>query len=244
MLSTSDLVEMWEQGCNRPTVARALLLLSRCGPKRSGPEVSALSIGQRNQALLGVHERMFGDRLECRVACPECGDELEFELDSRALASDGYVDAALDAVYELREEDVEIQFRVLDSHNLAAASRCTSVEHARQVLVGRSVLSARRANLELAAEDLPASTVAALADELERVDPSIVWRLSLTCDGCGSAWSTSLDLVAYVWKKVASRAGQALSDVHELASAYGWSEAQVLGLSDARRQAYLGLVRG
>jgi hypothetical protein len=34
-----------------------------------------------------------------------------------------------------------------------------------------------------------------------------------------------------------------LRDVHELASAYGWRESEILALSPQRRQAYLELVR-
>jgi hypothetical protein len=176
------------------------------------------------------------------VTCPKCADELEFTLDTQALGSEHT--GPRGGLREFRHGDVELQLRLLDSRDLAAAAHADSVEEARQVLVVRTVVSARRAGVELAAEDLPEATVAALADELERVDPPIVWRLSLTCDACGHAWSVSLDLVAYMWKKVASRARHALGEVHELASAYGWSEAEVLGLSDARRQAYLMLVRG
>ena len=41
-----------------------------------------------------------------------------------------------------------------------------------------------------------------------------------------------------------ARAGALLHEVHRLASAYGWSEAQILALSPARRAQYLALVEG
>ncbi len=40
-----------------------------------------------------------------------------------------------------------------------------------------------------------------------------------------------------------ARAKRLLSEVHALASAYGWSEREILGLSVARREFYLGMVR-
>ena len=39
-----------------------------------------------------------------------------------------------------------------------------------------------------------------------------------------------------------SRAVQLLDEVHQLATAYGWTEAEILALSDTRRAAYLDRV--
>ena len=38
--------------------------------------------------------------------------------------------------------------------------------------------------------------------------------------------------------------GVTMSDVHALASAYGWTESDVLGMTSVRRQAYLSLAVG
>jgi hypothetical protein len=40
-----------------------------------------------------------------------------------------------------------------------------------------------------------------------------------------------------------ARAKRLLAEVHLIASAYGWSEAEILGLSRARRDFYLDMVR-
>jgi hypothetical protein len=60
---------------------------------------------------------------------------------------------------------------------------------------------------------------------------------------CGHE-TTQLDTAALLWDEITARAGALLHEVHRLASAYGWSEAQILALSPARRARYLALVEG
>ena len=52
-----------------------------------------------------------------------------------------------------------------------------------------------------------------------------------------------LDIGSFVWAEIESRARRVLGEVHALASAYGWSEAETLSLSAVRRASYLGWSR-
>ena len=63
------------------------------------------------------------------------------------------------------------------------------------------------------------------------------------CPECDREWKESLDLTSFVWAEVESRARRLLVEVHPLASAYGWSEAETFALSEARRAIYLEMVR-
>ena len=52
-----------------------------------------------------------------------------------------------------------------------------------------------------------------------------------------------LDIGSFVWAEIESRARRLLWEVHTLASAYGWSEAETLSLSAARRASYMRMVQ-
>jgi hypothetical protein len=52
----------------------------------------------------------------------------------------------------------------------------------------------------------------------------------------------SLDPVTFFWSELQATARRILLQVHTLASAYGWSEREILGLSDTRRSLYLQMV--
>jgi hypothetical protein len=65
-----------------------------------------------------------------------------------------------------------------------------------------------------------------------------------TCPACGTDVSAPLDVAGLLWEQVAAAAPAVLAEIAELAAAFGWSEADVLGLTPARRRVYLDLVRG
>ncbi|MGH8445497.1 MAG: hypothetical protein ACREVL_09520, partial [Solimonas sp.] len=54
-------------------------------------------------------------------------------------------------------------------------------------------------------------------------------------------WPALIDIAEALWQELRSRAEKILLEVDALASAYGWSEEQVLALSPVRRAAYLQL---
>ncbi len=82
----------------------------------------------------------------------------------------------------------------------------------------------------------------AVAARLAEADPGARIDLAVDCPGCGAAWSAPFDIVSFLWAEVDACARRLVGDVHALASAYGWTEDDVLALSPARREAYLELV--
>ncbi len=89
---------------------------------------------------------------------------------------------------------------------------------------------------------LPAEVAEAVAQRMAEADPQADPQLAMHCPSCGHAWSAGLDIAAYLWAEVDAWARRTLREVHALASAYGWSEGEILALSAARRQAYLDLI--
>jgi hypothetical protein len=79
---------------------------------------------------------------------------------------------------------------------------------------------------------------------MEAVDPQALVGVSMQCPDCGHGWDARFDIWTFLWEEVEARSRALLMDVHALARAYGWSEADVLGLPEARRRAYLELVVG
>ena len=66
--------------------------------------------------------------------------------------------------------------------------------------------------------------------------------LALQCVACGHAGEAQLDPGALLWDEIDARARVLLGEVHRLASAYGWSEAEILALGPARRASYIAMV--
>ena len=57
-------------------------------------------------------------------------------------------------------------------------------------------------------------------------------------------WLEPFDIASFLWTELHAWASRTLYDVHQLAAAYGWSEAECLSLSARRRGYYLELIAG
>jgi hypothetical protein len=221
-----DLLALWEKGRGLPAQGKALLLAEAALPLATREEAAALPVGQRDFAITGLRRAIAGDAVHGRAACPACREtaEVHFGLDATEAA------AGPAGTHELPGGT---SFRLPDTLDLDAASRMTTLSAARQVLVDRCIG-------EGAAEEI----VAQVADRMAQLDAAADICLELICPACQHHWEVAFDIAQFFWQETSLCARRLLAEVHELALAYGWSEADVLGMSAGRRQAYLELVRG
>lgn len=238
-LSAHDLIQIWEVGVRQHPLDRALTILAVADPVTARETHATFSMGQRDTRLLNVWEQTFGPRLDGYVECPNCRERLEFGLDTAQLRAEP---GPATQDHTLHLEDFALRFRPPNSRDLAAAVACVYPDAARRLLVRRCVLQADRAGAVIDGDDLPEPVVAALAARMAECDPQAEVLLSLTCPACGCGWQALFDIVTFLWAELAARARRLLREVHQLAMAYGWREANILALSDARRQFYLEMV--
>src|ERR1700722_1136867 len=84
-LSVEKMIGVWEKGDLCSPVDRALLLLQAATPGSSLQDLAELNIGERDRRLLELREKTIGTRLSCAVKCPACGEDLQFEFDTREI---------------------------------------------------------------------------------------------------------------------------------------------------------------
>jgi hypothetical protein len=237
-LTDADLLDVWERGYGRAPWRQALLLLGAAAPVPPA-ELARLTVGRRDAELLRLRRRLFGVRLETITDCPACRKTLEVSLAVEDILHQGPPPAA---AHELRLDGYRIEFRLPNSLDLAALAGVEPA-HRRQWLLAQCIQAAERDQTKLAADDLPPEIVAALAEALSQADPQANVQLALSCADCGHQWQTPLDIVSFLWTELNAWAERLLAQIHLLASAYGWSEGEILSLGAWRRQAYLNMVR-
>ncbi|MEU1598354.1 hypothetical protein ABZ468_37440 [Streptomyces sp. NPDC005708] len=238
-LTEAGLLAVWEAGRGKDAVRRALVLAAAGAADPSS--VADLSVGEREELVLALRERCFGSTFPCAVTCPSCRQELELELtvdDVRAGEPDGD--------RRLRVNGFDVEFRLITSRDLLTVEAGTSDAHrdARRALLGRVLTSATTHGERVSVDDLPNEVLDALANALSTQDPQADVRLELDCVDCGHEWASPFDVTIYLWAELDAYARRLLHDVHVLASAYGWSEDEVLAVGPARRRCYLELVAG
>lgn len=238
--SALDLIGAWERGLHQLPVERALTVLAAAS-KDSREQLATLSIGLRDARLVEIHGRLFGPALDAYAECPACKERLEYSVTQRELAMYSTEDARRRDV-EAAEGDLFLRLRLPNSEDLLAASEKTELTVASRMLMERCVVEARRGNVPISAETLPQESFELAASCLAEADPGADVQIDLTCSSCGHGWRVAFDIERFLWAKINALAKRLLYEVHVLASAYGWTEAEVLNLSSVRRQFYLDMV--
>ena len=245
-LSTGELLTVWEWGLARGLLERGLVLLAAACPNESIEHLLHLRIGERDARLAGLRELTFGPHLDCQVRCPVCAQQLELEIATDDLFASSSLDAvADDSRAEITRDQWRVRFRSVETGDLLAALDAGDTVAAKRFLLRRCVVgSTPPCGAEVAGlpeNGLPTNVEAALFAEMERLDAASNITLALNCPECGHAWSAPFDILSFFWREIEAWAGRTLRQVHWLASAYGWSEREILTLSAWRRDAYLQL---
>lgn len=240
-LSAAELLDVWERGSALDATRRALLLLAAASPGTAYDEIAQLSIGARNARLLALRAQLLGETLIAVTNCQQCNERLEIELHTSELGGEMLPPPA---PLDVRVDGYSLRVRVPNSADLLAVEHEAPLTAAREKLLERCLVEIHSAHDARVREPLPAFVVDAVAEKMAQADPQADLELALTCPHCGHAWQTPLDPVAFLWSEVDAWAQRILREVHTLASAYKWSEGEILALSPTRRLRYLEMIYG
>jgi hypothetical protein len=234
-LSPAMTLDVWEQGANLHPLDRALLVLGRCCPEHNYETLQDLSLGQRDRLLFELYRGSFGDALEAFTQCPACHERLEFSLSCGAFLHDGPARQLPTKTVEI--DGILFSLRAPTSRDAAAATASATVEAAKNILLRRCATPA--AAIDMPVDTLSERTQAAIAAQIALLDPQADVLVELTCPGCGDAWQGVFEVIDFLWAKIRTRARHLLQEIDALARAYGWREAEILDMSDARRGLYV-----
>jgi hypothetical protein len=216
-------------------------MLAVACPEIEPEELAALTIGQRDARLLILRERTFGAALNCAARCPQCAERLDFALTVPELLGDAPA-REQEPTWEMAIADLHVRGRLPDSGDLAAVAGCGNVTTTRRLLMQRCVLEATQDGQPVAAREWPAELIADMARRMVDADPLAEILLDVVCPACQRRGPLLFDIVSFFWAEIDAQAKRLLHEVHLLARAYGWREADILTMSARRRQRYLEMV--
>lgn len=228
--TAAEILTLWEAGTAvAPDRRGSALAAALAGTTLRQADGEAL--GRRDRHLLEARQRLFGESIEAQVTCPDCGAaaELAFSLDEvLSLGADGPTEATL---------EVGGCRIVVTPPGAAALAGLDRDGDLRTALAEACVISCTdAAGAEVA---LPTAAVTAVAAEIERLDPLGAITMAVSCPDCGSAFEAPFDPAAFLGAEIDAAAERLFLEIDQLARAYGWTEAEILALSPARRRAYL-----
>jgi hypothetical protein len=239
IFSSVDCLNLWESGAGLHPLDQGLLALSAALPEIPQETLADWPLGRRNAALAQLRSSSFGPRLQGRTACRRCGEKLEVEFDGRVLATAGAHQG------EGSAETVLVNgraFRLPTTRDLAKAAEEADTRLAAIRLVESCLVESC-----LAQNGEPHSwsddELEQIGQEMAAADPLAETLLVMRCPNCESESEETLDIVTFLWREIEARARRLLLDIHTLAFAYGWDEADILSLSPRRRAFYVEMAQ-
>jgi hypothetical protein len=238
-----NLIELWSEAHSVAPVLRGAALLKDTEPCLPVAELASLSLGQRDRRLLALRRSWFEDQVAAVAECPECSSALDLEFRLSDLRFPPANEEAKGPL-QISKDGYEVAFRLPTSEDLTWVSRSMKLDEAVFALLRRCVFSCLRGGSVAAVGELPESVVKAIADRMAEADPQGDINLQLACPVCAHRWDAAFDIAAFLWLEVDGFARRRLAEVHELASAYGWAENEILSMPSARKDFYLRMIRG
>jgi hypothetical protein len=235
------LLAAWEEGAPEHELRRAVTMLSIALPASDREQLGALPIGERNLLMLRLHELSFGPLLSAFGVCPQCGERLEFAVPVAQLAS-GLESQSRAASIAWSEEGRDYRLRCVTTDDLLTSLDAPDMGAAQECLLSRCLeVSAARDP-----ERPPASRAVlqkpTVLQKFEQLHAAAELSCAIECPGCSSHEFLDLDIARFLWAEVRNAARRLLGEIHELASAYGWSEQAIARMAPGRRDAYLEMV--
>jgi hypothetical protein len=226
----AQLLDLWERAGGLGPVERVLALA-----EAGGGDAQAMldePYGHTAGYVLELRERLMGPAMQATARCPRCSSRVEFAVDVEHLRRHQSEDVRPDM---LAAYGIDCRPPTAGDLLAVADTADPAVE-----LQRRCVAGARSIDID----DLPVDVVAVLDETLARADPLAELLVDLSCPECGAGFASDLDLGVFVWDEVDARARHLLQEIDVLARTYGWTESEVLALSEVRRAAYLRLANG
>lgn len=238
-LSAAQWLDAWERGLAQDSIDRALTFLAAASPDTPRAALAELPIGVRDRLLLTLREWTLGSHVVGALQCPHCGERVELAFDLAEVRAPEPSSRA--DTHSLRVDGYAVTFRLPNSQDLRAVSLTADVTSAAGALLESCLVKVEEAHSHPAGE-LPSNLVQAITDEMASADPQANVQLALSCPYCEHAWSATFDIAGFFWTEIDAWARRVLREVHTLASAYGWRQAEILALSPQRRQMYLEMI--
>lgn len=237
MLPTAaTLLSAWEAGAAEAPLDRAPSLLARLEAIPRDQSVGQLTVGQCDARLFELRRALFGNVMEALATCPGCDAELEMSL-SLAELQPPIVDDA-EGVVALEESHYALVVRIPRNDDLKFLSTAREKEAIRE-LVDRCMVEASAGDgRAISAFELPDDVLHAIVKAMAARDPGAQTTLNMHCS-CGAEWVDELHIRSVLWSDLTDWVGRTMTEVHELARTYGWSEREILSMPAWRRRWYL-----
>ena len=197
--------------------------------------VRDLSVGDRQYLMSQLATHIDDQLIWLTAECGQCRELFDVPMRFADLpvkpADDHYPETSVDT------DQGRLQVRVPTGADQEAIAEIGDGIEALNLLLQRIVSTADPSGV-LDITRLSEAEIADIEARVEAMAPEIATHLNTRCPSCETENQLPIDLYAILQRPV----GDLYAEIHRLASAYHWSESDILELPRARRQRYLQLI--
>jgi hypothetical protein len=210
------------------------LLLAQPGSAVAPGHACELAIADRDQLLADAQLAELGGRIDSTVQCGHCGQPFDIDFDLAALIASVRADPPASAV----NRDSGGVYRLADGRRF----RLPAGEDERAVAALPPADAERVLLQRCLVEGELGDDTSVVSDAMRAVGPLLDVEVGATCAECGYEQSVRFDLQHYLLSAILDQRPQRTREVHQIASAYRWSLAEILSLPRARRKLHVSLI--
>ena len=196
---------------------RAFFILHSLQPDMPISDLEQLCLGDQDRFLWAARQQLFGGGFEAKIQCPDCEEWMELGMD----ASFAIPPKIKDRI-KLTFKGQTYQLRLPNISDLKEAKKGFPYHRLAKNAPWNNTSFRQKA-----------------AKALEAADPGMDVIFAANCSDCQASLNASFDAFRFLWADMQERAHSILSEIIDLAHAFGWSELECLRLGPARRRAYL-----
>lgn len=190
-----------------------------------------LTASDRDRLLAAVYSMAFGDTIQSTLTCQSCDSPFELDFSLRQLTDSLGGDAG---------DWVTVGDRIFQTPEGARFRLPTGRDEL--AIAGLSEAEAEDALLERCVQDGWPGGAAAFQDELDRLAPLLDLELTAPCAECGHSHTVRFDIQSYLLGALLGEGHRLATEIHRLASAYGWGLEEILSLTRSERRQLAALI--
>jgi hypothetical protein len=209
-------------------------LLASCSQLHDDQYWWLQTVGTRIAALLGLMAATDAiDYLNLLARCqdPSCGEKFEFELPLSLVVN-----------YVPEKNIVQVKLDGTRAVSLRHPNGQDLCDWRRQGSVSRKAAIAAMLKSLVVNGQVTHEDESIIAEALSTIDPLVAFTVSCVCPACAFPNEVTVDLEDIALTYFKRRQLVLLREIHELASRYGWTDAEILAIPPGRRARYLTMI--
>ncbi|CAH8296342.1 hypothetical protein EV196_11157 [Mariniflexile fucanivorans] len=233
-MNTSSILEVWDYCVGKNQTIKGAALASLVLNEANHSNIFNWSIEKRDVALFHVRKMLFGNRFNNIAHCPKCKQAVEWDFYFHQMEIPILIDTPDNIEIPIDIPNYHIMVRLPNSDDLICKEEIQ--------IIRKCILNLKDFPEGTFNQKIPDDLLMQINNKFNKTCKASNISYHLNCTECKHEWDVVFDISTYLWKEIDQWAKSFLRQICLLAKAFGWSELDIINMSENRRNHYLNLL--